>query len=157
MTTIAYKQGLMACDSCWTLDDTQVTSLSKITRLSSGALLGQAGDNDARDMEFFLDKIKLLRNIPTRRALIELKLDFHGLWVLPAGNIVRVSCREDPLAYHDEVGFTPISRKIAACGSGSDLAMGAMQVGATAREAVAVAAEFDINTRGPFHVVRLKP
>ena len=156
MTTIAYKAGLMACDSCWTHNDTQVTSLSKITRLSSGALLGQAGDNDGREMEYFLDKIKTARNIPTRKALLELRIGFEGLWVLPSGHIFRVSCREDPLAYHDEVGFTPVSRKFAATGSGSDLALGAMHVGATAREAVAAAAEYDINTLGPFHVVRLK-
>lgn len=157
MTTIAYKAGLMACDSCWTLSDMQVTSLSKIVRLSSGALLGQAGDNDGREMIFFLDKIKLERNLPTRKQLLDLRLEYAGLLVLPNGSIFKVTSREDPVDYKDEVGFTPISRKIAACGSGNELALGAMAAGKTAREAVAIACDFDINSRGPVHVMRLDP
>src|SRR5712664_2443197 len=156
MTTIAYTKGIMACDSCWTLGDVQVTSLSKIARLSSGSLLGQAGDNDAREMEYFLDKVKTVRSLPTRKALFELRLDYSGMFVLPTGQIFRVTCREDPLDYKDEVGFTPISRKFAACGSGNEFAHGAMMAGASAHEAVQIAAAFDINTRGPFHKVALK-
>jgi hypothetical protein len=155
MTTIAYKAGMMACDSCWTHNDLQVTSLSKIVRLSSGALLGQAGDNDGREMAIFLDKIKTERNLPTRRQLLDLRLNFHGLLVLPNGGIFSVACREDPLDYRDEVGFTPISRKFTSCGSGYELAIGAMAAGKTAREAVAIACDFDINSRGPVHVMRL--
>lgn len=155
MTTVAYKDGLMACDSCWTLGDHQVTSLTKIYRLQSGALLGQAGDNDAREMENFLAKVKTPKGLPLRKELLDLRVEFEGLLVLPTKHIFRVSCREDPLAYNDEVGFTPISRKYAACGSGTEFAIGAMAAGKTAREAVMIAAEHDINTRGPFHVMRL--
>ena len=157
MTTIAYTKGLMACDSCWTLGDHQVTSLIKITRLASGALLGQAGDNDSREMEDFLKKVKAPKNLPYRKDLLDLKIDFAGLLVLPAGQIYRVNCREKPDDYNDEVGFTPISRKYAACGSGTMFAIGAMAAGKTALEAVEIAAEHDINTRAPVHVVRLKP
>lgn len=156
MTTVAYKDGLMACDSCWTLGDAHVTSLSKITRLASGGLLGQAGDNDAREIVFFLDKIRNERSIPTRRALLELRLDFGGIFVLPTGAVYKVTCREDPLDYKDEVGFTPISRRIAATGSGFHFALGAMAAGKTAREAVKIAVEFDINSRAPIYSMRLQ-
>jgi ATP-dependent protease HslVU (ClpYQ) peptidase subunit len=155
MTTIAYKDGMMACDSCWTIGNIHVTSLSKITRLPSGALLGQAGDNDCREMENFLSKVKTPRGLPTRKELLDLRLEYAGLLVLPSKHIFKITCREDPLDYKDEVGFTPISRKFAATGSGNELAIGAMAAGKTAREAVAIACEFDINTRGPVHVVRL--
>lgn len=156
MTTIAYKAGMMASDSCWTLGNVQVTSKNKIYRLNSGALLGQAGDNDCREMEYFLDKIKVAKNIPTRRALMDLRLEFSGILALPDGSLWRVTSREDPLDYKDEVGFTPITRKIVACGSGNEFAYGAMLAGGSALEAVKIAAEFDINTRGPFHSARLK-
>lgn len=157
MTTIAYKDGIMACDSCWTLGDAHVTSLSKINRLASGALLGQSGDNDARDMVLFLDKIKHERHLPTRKALLELRVSFGGLFVLPTGAVYKITCREDPLDYRDEVGFTPISRRIAAAGSGFHFALGAMAAGKTAREAVKIATDFDINSRAPIHSMRLKP
>jgi ATP-dependent protease HslVU (ClpYQ) peptidase subunit len=101
--------------------------------------------------------VKRENQLPTRRQLLDLRLEFQGLLVLQDGKVFRVSCREDPLAYGDEVGFTPVTKKFAACGSGNEIALGAMRHGATAREAVAYAAEFDINTRAPVHVVRLKP
>lgn len=156
MTTIAYTAGLMACDSCWTLNNTQMTRLSKIMRLPSGGLLGQAGDNDGREMENFLGKIKTPRSIPFRKELLDLKISFAGLLVLPTGHIYRVDCRENPTDYDEEVGFTPISMKYAVAGSGGDIALGAMAAGKSAREAVLIAAEYDINTRGPAHVLRLK-
>jgi ATP-dependent protease HslVU (ClpYQ) peptidase subunit len=156
MTTIAYKDGIMACDSCWTLGTTVVTQLTKIERLSSGALLGHAGDNDSREVSFFLDKIKLERNLPMRSALRDLRTDFAGLWVLPNGTIFKVTTREDPTSYEDEIGFTRISRRIASCGSGSDIAIGAMAAGKTAREAIKIASEFDVYTRTPIHSMRLR-
>lgn len=155
MTTIAYKDGIMACDSCWTIGDAHATSLTKINRLASGGLLGQAGVNDSREMVTFLDKIKNERQLPTRRALLELRLEFGGIIVLPNGAVYKVTCREDPLNYNDEVGFTPISRRISAVGSGAHFALGAMAAGKTAREAVKIATEFDINSRSPIHSMRL--
>jgi hypothetical protein len=157
MTTIAYKAGIMACDSCWTIGDQQVTALTKIVRLPSGGLLGQAGDNDAREMIDFLGKIKSAKGLPYRKALLELRCEFAGILVLPTGQVFKITCREDPLDYKDEVGFTPITRKYAACGSGNEYAIGAMAAGLCARDAVRIAAEHDINTRGPIHVMRLKP
>lgn len=42
-----------------------------------------------------------------------------------------------------------------ALGSGQDLCMGALEMGATAIEAVGVACKLDINSSRPIHVVRL--
>lgn len=156
MTTIAYKDGIMACDSCWTYSDTQVVSASKITRLSSGALLGQAGDNDARELESLLDKVKTARQLPLRSALAQVAVSFAGLLVLPNGQTFMVSCRENPKDFDDEVGIWECNRGFAACGSGSDLAIGAMEAGKSAPESVRIACKFDINSRLPVHTVPLK-
>lgn len=156
MTTIAYTKGVMACDSCWTEGSVQVVSASKITRLTSGALLGQAGDNDAREIEDFLDKIKSERYIPKRRALLDLRVNFAGVWVLPNGSMYKVCCRENPSDYDDEVGFWRVNFPYAAAGSGKEFALGAMAAGRTAAEAVIIACKHDINSRPPVHRVSLK-
>lgn len=156
MTTIAFKDGVMASDSCWTSrGDVQYTSLSKIRRLSSGALLGQAGTNDCREMDSLLDKIKQPSKLPTRDVIANLKLDFIGLLAFPRGKLFMVSSRENPSDYNDEIGIWECNRGFATCGSGGDIALGALAAGKSAREAVAIACKFDINSRLPVHVVSL--
>lgn len=50
---------------------------------------------------------------------------------------------------------TPIEGKFFAVGSGADYAMGAMAMGASAEEAVRIAARYDLNTGGGLTVVEL--
>lgn len=162
MTTIAYRAGIMACDSCWTYGSTQVVSAIKIKRLSSGALLGQAGDNDCRNIDALLDKIKDPRKLPTREQLAATKESFMGLLALPRGGVYCISTGKV-----DEMGF-PVDDDedfgvwlattmggYAAVGSGSDYALSAMDAGATARDAVSIACRRDINSRPPVHVLSL--
>jgi len=156
MTTIAYKDGTIACDSCWTYMETQVVSASKITRLSSGGLLGQAGDNDGREMVTFLDKIKSPKQLPTRSALMELGISFVGVLVLPRGHAFMVASRENPKDFDDECGIWECNRGFIATGSGSDIALGAMAAGKSAADAVKIACKFDINSRLPVHVLKLR-
>ena len=73
MTIIVWRAGVMACDSCWASNGTQTVSMIKIKRLTSGALLGSAGENDSRDMERLLDKIKGPDKLPSRQDLIALR------------------------------------------------------------------------------------
>ena len=66
MTTIACKDGVMACDSCWTdANWLHSTTLTKIIRLKSGALLGEAGDNDSRAVVKLLQNCKKFDQVPT--------------------------------------------------------------------------------------------
>ena len=70
MTIIVWRAGMMASDSCWASLGTQTVSMIKIKRLTSGALLGSAGENDCREMEALLDKIRDPLKLPTRQQLI---------------------------------------------------------------------------------------
>lgn len=155
MTTIAYKNGVMASDSCWTLGNAQVVSASKIHRLSSGGLLGQAGDNDQRSVAALFEKIKDPRKFPSRQELLGTVTEFHGLLALPRRGVWYIAiCKTGPGGWvedGEDCGIWEANRGFAAVGSGSDFAIGAMAAGKTAREAVAIACKFDINSRLPVH------
>ena len=158
MTTIAYKAGVMACDSCWTDADLYDVAQTKIVRLASGALLGGSGDNDGREIEALLDKVKTARQLPTRTQLAALRSSFSGLLVLPSGAVFKVSAGYDEKPRDADYGIWPSGRKgVAAAGSGAHLAIGAMAAGKSAREAVAIACAWDIHSRLPVHALTLKP
>ena len=156
MTTIAFKDGIMACDSCWTYYSTQTTSLIKIQRLSSGAMLGSAGDNDDRPVMALLDKIKTFDKLPSKADLANTRCDFDGLLVLPRGKIVMITIgpQDDNYAHYDGQ-LWEANRGFAAIGSGTQLALGAMAAGKSAREAVAIACKFDVHSRLPVHTMTL--
>lgn len=149
MTTIAYRDGVMACDSCWTYGGTVDVLSTKITRLSSGALLGQSGQNDARSVVALLDRVKTPAQMPTYEALLERRVLFLGLLVLPKGRMFKVATTHVPTTMwddefdSDDVGIWELSGQFAAVGSGDSLALGAMAAGKSARDAVAIACRFD--------------
>lgn len=166
MTCIAWRHGIMACDSCWSYGDTQVASAIKIKRLSSGALLGQAGDNDARGIETMLDKIKSPLKLPTKVEMATTKDSFMGLLALPKGGVYIISCgpvdeQGFPVAdMHDErddhgIWLATTMGGYAAVGSGADYALSAMDAGADAKTAVEIAIRRNLSCRGPVHVRRL--
>lgn len=162
MTVIAYRAGIMACDSCWSSNGTQNVSMLKIVRLSSGALLGSAGDNDSRAMYELLDKVKDPRKLPSRADLAATKLDYDGLLALPKGGVYQIVTGKHTDAGYvedDEADFgcwpAATMGGYAACGSGADYALSAMDAGATAREAVIIACRRNIYCRMPAHVVKL--
>lgn len=157
MTTIAYKQGIMACDSCWTaFHSDQQTSENKIVRLQSGALLGQAGDNDSRSVVALLETAKTEKQLPTRAQLSATRVNFAGVLVLPNGKVFLIDISREGSEFNGQIW--PAGRRgIAACGSGSEFAIGAMCAGKSAREAVAIACDWDIHSRMPVHTVSLKP
>lgn len=168
MTCVAWRNGVMACDSCWTDGDTQVASLIKITRLSSGALLGQAGDNDARAITALLDKIKDPSKLPSKKELAATLDGFMGLIAFPRGGVYYVSNGpvdeqgwpvEDSYGNRDDVGVWPATSMGGYCavGSGSDLALAAMDGGpnVSAIRAVEIACRRNVNCRLPVHAVRL--
>lgn len=163
MTIIAYRNGIMACDSCWTNYGTQTVSAIKIIRLSSGALLGEAGDNDSRAMQELLDKIKDPKKLPSRKELAETKLDYEGLIAFPKGGVWMIVTGP-----HDETGYPVADAEIdygiwpattmggyAAVGCGAHIALGAMDAGATAPRAVEIACRRDVYCRPPVHTLHL--
>lgn len=155
MTTIAYKSGVMACDSCWAANDVQTTSLTKIVRLPSGALWGSAGEADDRAVVDLFKNVRSPEKFPSADQLAATKCDMDAILVLKNGQAFKVSV-DHAEAGRYEAGIWPCNRGLISAGSGGELALGAMAAGATAREAVAVACNWDVNSRAPVHVMRLK-
>lgn len=129
----------MACDSCWDYNGTQVVSAIKLHRLSSGALLGSAGDNDNRAIVELLDKIKDPKKLPSRAALAETKVEFMGLLAFPKGGVWVISSAatdvngwvgrdEYASGSEEDAGVWPATTMggYAAVGSGGDYALAAM-------------------------------
>lgn len=153
MTTIAYTNGIMASDSSWVGDDgIQDTSLTKIVRLSSGALWGSAGDADDRELLALLQHVKKPAQLPTKRQILELKWEGVALIVFPSGDAWKVQGGEKA----EDCAVWPCNRGYAAVGSGAHLAIGYMGKGGSARDAVAFACRFDPNSRLPVHYMPLK-
>lgn len=152
----------MACDSCWSSKGTQNVSHIKIKRLSSGALLGSAGDNDCRAIIALLDKVKHPDKLPTTAELAATKCDYDGLIAFPKGGVWHISTGK-----HDDAGY-PADEEAdfgiwqattmggyAAVGSGADYALSALDAGATAKEAVIIACKRNIYCRLPVYAIRL--
>lgn len=160
MTTIAIKAGIMACDSSWTNGAGCVATLAnKITRLSSGALLGEAGDNDSRHVHKLLDKVKTFAKMPHAEELAKLKIDYSALIAFPNGEVAEILIDRVGDNDHWSAGAWKVNRGFAAVGSGSELAIGYMGAGRTAAQAAAFACSWDPNSKLPVHqfTVRTKP
>lgn len=159
MTTIAYRNGLMAADSaCSDEDKTLSFRTQKIYRLKSGGLLGAAGDADCRQLIDLLEDIKSPSKLPSRPDIIKLFLDFDAILVLPKGKVFNVFLdAPDPDQANGrwDGGLYEIPDSYFAVGSGGTLALAAMDAGASARDAVLVACKRDFHTRPPVHVVPL--
>lgn len=157
MTTIAYKNGIMAADSACS-DSWQIltTRSTKIYRLASGGLLGGAGDADIRSVLELFNHVKTAKQVPSKKKIIEEKTDFDAILVLPKGKIFHVWCNE-PEGDNDRwnAGAMDIHEPHYAIGSGAPFANAALDAGASAREAVNVACKRDFFTRGPISVVTL--
>lgn len=154
MTTIAYKDGVMACDSCWASDSLQTTSLTKIERLSSGALFGAAGDGDIRAALALLDKIKSSSRLPSCADLAATRCDLKAILVFANGQPWMIDIGKEGPEFYGQV--VPANRGIAGAGTGAELAIGAMAAGKSAAEAVRIACRYDINSRLPVHTLALK-
>jgi hypothetical protein len=151
MTIIAYsaKEEVMACDSAWTASDMVVSKQTKIIRLQNGALLGDAGDADAREMRELLGGSTCAR-LPTAKAIREVQMDFHGLLVFKNGRVFDVSSGYD--REHSSwwaACYELKGRLFFATGVGSKFALGAMAAGATVHKAVSLTCQWVEGCRGP--------
>lgn len=160
MTTIAFKDGVMAADSKCTDDHGAfLTKCRKIDRLANGALLGQSGDGDARELFALLGKATPKR-LPSRAELAETKVDFHGILAFPNGRVFMVYVYTHDIGSSDSAWTGQIiemEERICAVGSGQQFALGAMKAGRSAAEAVAIACHYDSYSQLPVKSESVKP
>lgn len=158
MTTVAFSAGLMACDSCFSFNGIVDTLSTKIHRTRAGALLGQAGDNDAREVIALFEGVKTPKQLPTRTVLQGIRTEFMGLLVLPSGRMFKIStCLVLPENEKDDLGIWEVEMPFTAIGTGKEFALGAMAAGANAIQAVRIACRYDMNSRPPIRTAALKP
>lgn len=140
MTTIAYRDGMLAADSRVTADGWIPPYRDhKIEKLPDGRLLGFSGN------PYFLDEFRRwLVNDETFR-MPDLKDEAKALVVSLDGNVTL----------YQFTGRFEVSAPFVAVGSGFPAALAAMYAGADAKRAVEIAALLDDNTGGEIDVLFL--
>ena len=158
MTTIAYKGGVLAADSrCSDAYDMHLTNSQKLYRLDSGAILGAAGDDDARELMTLLGKAKTPKQLPSRADLGATRTEFSGILVLPNSDVFLITvCYVERTGEGEWTGaITKITDKMCSVGSGQQFAYGAMEAGASAPDAVRVACKRDTHSALPIQTLEL--
>jgi ATP-dependent protease HslVU (ClpYQ) peptidase subunit len=143
LTTIVYRDGVMAADGRVTVGQLIVTDrCKKITKLSDGALFALAGEDQ-------LEKpiIEWLEEAEGGVAPPQGK-DFSAILVDTQGNLSVFTGSGDRFVPWDDIEY-------AAFGSGADVAYGALEMGATADQAVAASIKRDVNSGGSIQVETL--
>lgn len=129
MTCIAYRNGIMAADSLTVHSNLLKDPGTIKINVKGGWLLGVSGDACPPDHTIS----KWFRPLALQLPRLE-GYSFSMLAVGPGG-VIRV--------WDQEGQFEPIKRKFWAVGCGTELAVGAMEMGATAVQAVAVAIKYN--------------
>lgn len=161
ITVIAFDGKQMASDSIQT-DSTsgsvvKLGNCQKLYRMKSGAILGTAGDSDARELIALFDSCETEIDLPSKLSMMMCRTDFEGLLWLPDKTLwsVNVKREEDDLTVWDASVFE-LRGKEFAVGCGAPYALGALDHGATAVQAVKVAIKRDAKCGGPIQVMTLE-
>jgi len=134
VTTIAYRNGIMAADSGGWHGDVGVTGACKLVKGRDGSLYGVTGS--AAQCREFLEWARYEEAIdrrPKPKPVGEDRSSFQVLWVQNWGTIrplIRIICHE---------GVEEYDMEYFAIGAGDSVAMGAMWAGASAEDAVRAA------------------
>lgn len=142
MTCIAIRNGIIAADSQLTLDDTQRSVCEKLFRVRDG-IIGFVGDTAGGN--------QLLHHLRTHHCTEPLKTDdyhrrdFGALLLTNHGIYV----------YDESLSPDRVTGPFHALGSGAAFAIGAMERGASAIEAVRVAIKWNPYCGGPVRWMRL--
>ena len=143
MTTVAYKDGIMAFDSRVTSDYSHIGYMTK-GRKTSKFLVSTCGS--VEEGEMFMDWIAG-GGITADRKLFGLDKDldnFIGMCVNKSGKVFIYESKLYPFV---------IDAPFHAIGSGADFAIGAMAAGKSATDAVKIAAKFDLATGGAIRTI----
>lgn len=141
MTTIVYRDGVMAADRLITSNGIRRGHSKKIFKAANGALIGVSGSAGLADR--FVSWIGDGGREEERPRIPE-GSDLFAIVAYPEGEVAVFSERLVPQV---------IEAPFAATGSGNEIALGAMAMGASAERAVAVAIEFDAYSGGTIDTV----
>lgn len=147
MTTIAYRDGVLAADSMLTGYDADCGSVTKIRRNRHGWIGGACGNAGSISlfMDWFLNTAARV-DVKPPPSVSDNAAD--GFVVVPGDRV---------FFWSGAPALWPVIAPFHAIGSGMRFAMGAMAMGANAREAVEVARKFDVYTGGRIATLSLAP
>ncbi len=150
MTTIVFRNGIMACDSQITYDDTKFFGVKKIEG-GLNSLIGIAGAS--RFANCIFDWWRAVE----ADEFINVG-DWHRATTLVAEEVVMLLAhRTQGLFRLDFTGrATRLHDNYSSLGTGAPFALGAMAMNATATEALKVAMKFDLYTGGSIDTVKYK-
>ena len=143
MTCIAVRNRVMAADTQMTIGDEKLR-VKKLRVLEDGSIFGSAGDASAIDKLEEWVKAGAPKN---KRPRINKELAIECLVLKPDGTIWFIGT---------DLVFEQLAAEFMAIGTGGAYALGAMARGATAVQAVKIAARFDVNTSEPIDKMELK-
>ena len=144
MTTIAYRDGIMASDSACFDSSLYQGEVDKLWTLPPIGLIGCSGEIGA--MIQFVDWLKDGSD-RKRKPDFPDDCDFESIVVSPDGEVMHYDRHLVPIR---------VANDLHAIGSGRKLALGAMMAGASADEAVKIACHYDMVTREPIRTIRLR-
>jgi ATP-dependent HslUV protease subunit HslV len=143
MTTVVYRDGVLASDSAVYAGGTKVHSMKKVWKIR-GHLVGLAGNvNAINAFKKWFEDGAMLDFYPITK-----KQSLAALVVTPEGKVFSYE-DADPHAIEIEDG------EYVAVGSGSDVALGALHAGATAPDAIKAAIAHSSKTDGKIQIIKL--
>jgi ATP-dependent protease HslVU (ClpYQ) peptidase subunit len=152
MTTIAFRGGIMACDSAFSANDIIFTRQTKLTHTKHDVIIGFAGVCADADLLHFLEKIRTPRGLPSlveTKAMLDDRADLAALVSFPRHGLWQIT--KEP---EHPVQLFRLRGAYGAIGSGTMSAITSMLLKKDAEEAVKIACEVDINSRLPVHVAK---
>lgn len=145
MTTIAYRNGIMAADSGCFNAGLYEGEVDKISILPDLGVLGCCGEYGAilKVVEWLTSGGK-----PSEKPRLSRDSEFAGLLVKWDGEVV-----------HYQIGLRPLrmAAEFHAIGSGRHLAIGAMAAGVSAEQAVRIACHYDQMSMEPVSTQAIQP
>lgn len=142
MTTICYKDGMLAADRLVTMNGIVCGTSDKIMRSPFGHLFGAAGDVDS--VETF--KAWVNGGCVDDPPSIDKADSVAAILIFPDGRV---------RTWYGSPVLVNIDAKFHALGSGCEIAIGAMAMGADARQALEIASQYDTRSGGGIDVLRL--
>lgn len=133
MSTVVYKNGIIAADTQVSVNDINVGTCTKIYHTEKH-VIGAVGA-----LMMFLEFKKFLAGEPYNEKLFEKNIDEDKLSCIYL--VIDKSSKEVSI-YTNHLIRQMIKADYYAIGSGSNFAYGAMAMGATAKEAVKIASQF---------------